>query len=46
LVVLAFKLRVLNWIKTLRDLLVPPGNSLEALHVDRKGQYSIHIKDQ
>ena len=29
-----------------RDLLVPPGNRLEALHGDRERQYSIRINDQ
>ena len=28
------------------DLLIPPGNRLEALSGDRKGQYSIRINDQ
>ncbi len=28
------------------DLRVPPGNHLEALQGDRKGQYSIRINDQ
>ena len=28
------------------DLRVPPGNRLEALHGDRRGQYSIRINDQ
>ena len=37
---------MLNRAKTLRDLLVPPGNRLEALHADREGQYSIRINDQ
>jgi proteic killer suppression protein len=37
---------MLNRAKTLRDLLVPPGNLLEALHGDREGQYSIRINDQ
>ncbi|EDN65343.1 plasmid maintenance system killer protein [Beggiatoa sp. PS] len=27
-------------------MLVPPGNKLEALHGDRKGQYSIRINKQ
>jgi proteic killer suppression protein len=31
---------------TLRDLTVLPGNRLEALKGDRKGQYSIRINDQ
>ena len=43
---LEIKLRMLNRIKTLRDLLVPPGNSLEALHADQESQYSIRINDQ
>jgi toxin HigB-1 len=30
----------------LSDLRVPPGNRLEALKDDRKGQYSIRINDQ
>lgn len=30
----------------LRDLLMPPGNFLEALKHDRKGQYSIRINKQ
>jgi len=40
------KLRMLNRAKTLRDLLVPPGNRLEALKGTRKGQHSIRINDQ
>jgi len=31
---------------TLDDLKVPPGNRLEALAADRKGQHSIRINDQ
>jgi len=31
---------------TLRDLAMLPGNRLEALKGDRKGQYSIRINDQ
>jgi len=31
---------------TLADLLSPPGNRLEALKGDRKGQHSIRINDQ
>ena len=27
-------------------LKVPPGNRLEALHGDRRGQYSIRVNDQ
>ena len=30
----------------LDDLKVPPGNRLETLHGNRKGQYSIRINDQ
>lgn len=32
--------------RSLEDLRVPPGNRLEALKADRKGQYSIRINDQ
>jgi len=31
---------------SLQDLRVPPGNRLEELKGDRKGQYSIRIDDQ
>ena len=31
---------------TLDDLKVPPGNRLEKLHGNRRGQYSIRINDQ
>ena len=37
---------MLNRAKTLKDLSVPPGNRLEALHGDRERQYSIRINDQ
>ena len=40
------KLDLLNAAITLEDLRVPPGNQLEALHGDRKGQHSIRINDQ
>lgn len=40
------KLRLLNAAKQLVDLRVPPGNHLEALKSDRKGQWSIRINDQ
>ena len=30
----------------LNDLRVPPGNKLEALKDDRRGQYSIRVNDQ
>jgi len=40
------KLLYLSQAKHLEDLKVPPGNRLEALKGDRKGQYSIRINDQ
>lgn len=40
------KLRMLNNSKKLSDLMVPPGNHLEALKGNRKGEYSIRINDQ
>jgi proteic killer suppression protein len=40
------KLLYLHRAKRLEDLRVPPGNRLEALKGDRKGQYSIRINDQ
>ena len=40
------KLRMLDASTRLTDLLVPPGNHLEALKGDRDGQYSIRINDQ
>jgi toxin HigB-1 len=40
------KLSQLDWSSVLADLKVPPGNSLEALKDDRKGQHSIRIDDQ
>jgi toxin HigB-1 len=40
------KLTQLDWSTVLEDLRVPPGNSLEALSRDRKGQHSIRINDQ
>ena len=40
------KLLLLHWAKSLDDLRVPPGNRLEALRGNRKGQYSIRINDQ
>ena len=40
------KLAQLDWSGVLDDLKVPPGNSLEALKDDRKGQHSIRINDQ
>ena len=40
------KLRYLNAAGDLGDLRSPPGNRLEALLGDRKGQHSIRINDQ
>ena len=40
------KLRMLNNANQLADLLIPPGNRLEALKGDRKGQYSIRVNDR
>lgn len=40
------KLRMLNQARNLNDLRVPPGNKLESLKGDRKGQMSIRINDQ
>jgi len=36
----------LNNARVLPDLLIPPGNRLEALKGDREGQHSIRINDQ
>lgn len=40
------KLRQLSAANQLIDLSIPPGNCLEALQGDRKGQHSIRINDQ
>lgn len=40
------KLAWLHAARDLNDLRVPPGNRLEALSGDRKGQHSIRINDQ
>ncbi len=40
------KLEQLNMIGCLDDLRIPPGNRLEALKGDRKGQWSIRINIQ
>lgn len=40
------KLQMLDDAYSLEDLRVPPGNRLEALRGDRKGQWSIRINDQ
>lgn len=40
------KLQMLDTAAALGDLRSPPGNQLEALKDDRKGQHSIRINDQ
>jgi len=40
------KLRQLESAMELRDLVAPPGNRLEALRGNRKGEHSIRINDQ
>lgn len=40
------KLRMLNNAHHLDDLRLPPGNRLEALKGNRKGQYSVRINEQ
>ena len=40
------KLEMLETAKKLADLKIPPGNRLEALKGDRRGQHSIRINDQ
>lgn len=40
------KLAQLDAAETLESLKAPPGNRLEALDGDRKGQHSIRINDQ
>ncbi len=37
---------ILNNVRGLNDLRVPPGNRSEALAGDRKVQYSIRVNDQ
>ena len=41
-----WKLDQLDSVTTLNELRIPPGNWLEALTGDRKGQHSIRINDQ
>jgi toxin HigB-1 len=36
----------LDLAQNLNDMRVPPGNRLEALSGDRKGQWSIRVNDQ
>ncbi|MDM8561357.1 type II toxin-antitoxin system RelE/ParE family toxin [Candidatus Parabeggiatoa sp. HSG14] len=40
------KLDQLDSVQTLEELQVPPGNRLESLIGDRKGEYSIRINEQ
>jgi len=40
------KLVILDAAPELNDLRIPPGNQLEALKGDRKGQHSIRINNQ
>lgn len=40
------KLLYLHRARTIQDLSVPPGNRLEVLRGNRKGQHSIRINDQ
>jgi proteic killer suppression protein len=40
------KLLYLHRARLLQDLRVPPGNHLEALKGDRRGQYSIRINER
>ena len=40
------KLAQLDWSAVHKDPQAPPGNGLEALKRDRKGQHSIRINDQ
>jgi len=40
------KLLAIDAAKELNELRIPPGNRLEALHGDRRGQHSVRINDQ
>ena len=40
------KLKILHAVVSLNELKVPPGNKLEALRGNRKGQHSIRVNDQ
>ncbi|WP_232679913.1 type II toxin-antitoxin system RelE/ParE family toxin [Nocardioides sp. R-C-SC26] len=40
------KLELLHAATTIEDLRVPPGNRLEQLRGDRRGQHSIRVNDQ
>lgn len=41
-----YKLAILDAATELSELLLPPGNKLEALKGSRKGQHSVRINDQ
>ncbi len=41
-----YKLQLLHSAKKLKDLNLPPGNRLESLKGDRKGQFSIRINQR
>ncbi len=40
------KLKIVYSVSRLEDLAVPPGNRLEALRGDRRGQWSIRVNEQ
>jgi proteic killer suppression protein len=40
------KMLILDAAESLNELRVPPGNRLEKLSGDRRGQYSIRVNDQ
>jgi len=40
------KLLAIDAARQLEDMHIPPGNRLEALHGDRRGQHSIRVNDQ
>jgi proteic killer suppression protein len=40
------KLEQLDSVSLIEELRIPPGNRLEALSRDRKGQFSVRINDQ
>ena len=40
------KLKIIDAVLSVESLRVPPGNRLETLKGDRKGQWSIRINDQ
>jgi proteic killer suppression protein len=46
LAVMQRKLKILDAATKLDELRVPPGNRLEPLKRDRKGQHSIRVNDQ